>query len=96
MIEDTGCGIADDDLPHIFERFYKGSNSKNDSYGIGLALARAIIAGQNGTIKAENVKGTDGNTCGARFIIRFYKGIDRKSTRLNSSHNNQSRMPSSA
>ena len=75
VIEDTGCGIADDDLPHIFERFYKGSNSKNDSYGIGLALARAIIAGQNGTIKAENVKGTDGNTCGARFIIRFYKGI---------------------
>lgn len=75
MIQDTGAGIAKDDLPHIFERFYKGQNSKNDSYGIGLALARSIIAGQNGTIKAENVISADGDICGARFIIRFYKGI---------------------
>ena len=75
VIEDTGSGIADDDLPHIFERFYKGSNSQNDSYGIGLALARSIIAGQNGTVKAENVINADGDICGARFIIRFYKSI---------------------
>lgn len=75
VIQDTGAGIAKDDIPHIFERFYKGQNSKNDSYGIGLALARAIIAGQNGTIKAENVISADGDICGARFIIRFYKSI---------------------
>ncbi len=75
VIEDTGSGMAADDLPHIFERFYKGQNSKSDSYGIGLALARSIIAGQNGTVKAENILNADGNVCGARFIIRFYKGI---------------------
>ena len=75
VIEDSGSGIDADDIQHIFERFYKGKNNKSDSYGIGLALARSIIAGQNGTVKAENVKNTDGKVCGARFIIRFYKGI---------------------
>lgn len=67
-ISDTGTGISDEDLPHIFERFYKGQHSDDSSYGIGLALARMIITSQNGTIKAENAK--DG---GAVFTIRFYK-----------------------
>ena len=75
VIEDSGSGIAADDIQHIFERFYKGKDNKSDSYGIGLALARSIIAGQNGTVKAENIKNKDGKVCGARFIIRFYKGI---------------------
>lgn len=68
VITDTGKGIAKEDLPHIFERFYKGKNSDNQSIGIGLALARRIVAEQNGTIKADNVK-----SGGAVFIIRFYK-----------------------
>ena len=68
IIEDTGCGIAPEDLPHIFERFYKGKNSSDKSFGVGLALARGIINTQNGTIKAENKK--EG---GAKFTIRFYK-----------------------
>ena len=70
IIRDTGCGIAPEDLPHIFERFYKGKNSSNASFGIGLALARMIIIAQNGAIKAENCP--DG---GAKFTIRFYKGV---------------------
>lgn len=69
VITDTGCGIAPEDLGHIFERFYKGKNSGNNSFGIGLALARMIITAQNGTVKAENR--TEG---GARFTVRFYKG----------------------
>jgi signal transduction histidine kinase len=69
-IEDTGRGIAPDDLPHIFERFYKGKNSSDKSFGVGLALARGIITVQNGTVKAENKK--EG---GARFTIRFYKEL---------------------
>ncbi len=68
-IKDSGDGIAADDLPHIFERFYKGKDSEEKGgFGIGLALARTIISEQNGTIKAEN--SADG---GARFVIRFYE-----------------------
>lgn len=68
IIKDTGKGIAKEDLPHIFERFYRGESSDSQSIGIGLALARRIIAGQNGTVKAENQK-----SGGAVFTIRFYK-----------------------
>ena len=69
VVEDTGNGFDAADIPHLFERFYKGSNSSKSSYGIGLSLARNIIAAQNGTIQALN-----GST-GAKFIIKFYKQI---------------------
>ncbi len=64
-IEDNGAGISKKDLPHIFERFYKGSNSSNDSTGIGLALAKAIIEKSGGYITADSVqdKGTKFNIC---------------------------------
>ena len=75
IIEDTGCGIDQEDLAHIFERFYKGKNSSDKSFGVGLALARGIINTQYGTIKAENKK--DG---GAKFTIRFYKELIFKTT----------------
>lgn len=68
VISDTGEGFAKEDIPHLFERFYKGKNSDENSFGIGLALARTIIRAQNGTIQASN--GRDG---GAEFTIRFYK-----------------------
>ena len=67
-VNDSGNGIDQDDLPHIFERFYKGKNSSDNSFGIGLALAQTIIIGQNGTIKASN-----GKNGGAQFTVRFYK-----------------------
>lgn len=68
VITDNGSGIDAEDLPHIFERFYKGrSSDEKGGFGIGLALARMIITGQNGTLKAENYSG------GAMFTIRFYK-----------------------
>lgn len=70
VIEDSGQGFDKNDLPHIFERFYKGKNSGSESVGIGLALCRTIITGQDGTIKAENAKNG-----GARFEIRFYKNV---------------------
>ncbi len=68
-VEDTGPGFSPGDIPHLFERFYKGSNASESSYGIGLALARTIILSQNGTIQASN-----GNP-GAVFTIKFYKQI---------------------
>ena len=69
VIKDNGTGISPEDLPRIFERFYKGKNSDGKSFGIGLALSRMIIAEQKGTVKAENRK-----NAGAMFTIRFYKG----------------------
>lgn len=69
-IEDDGSGLFPEDIPHLFERFYKGKDSGSQSVGIGLALARMIITTQNGTIKAENR--SEG---GARFLIRFYSSI---------------------
>ena len=69
VIKDNGTGISPEDLPHIFERFYKGKDSDGKSFGIGLALSRMIIAGQKGTVKAENRK-----NAGTMFTLRFYKG----------------------
>lgn len=66
IISDTGDGISEKDLPHIFERFYKGEDSDENSFGIGLALSRMIVTKQNGTLKAEN-------NSGAVFTMRFYK-----------------------
>lgn len=68
-VEDTGSGFDPADIPHLFERFYKGSNAAEGSYGIGLALARTIITAQNGTIQAMN------GAKGARFEVRFYKTV---------------------
>lgn len=66
-VEDTGCGFAQEELPHLFRRFFRGKNSGKDSIGIGLALSRAIVEGQGGILRAENrLEG------GARFILRFY------------------------
>lgn len=70
VVRDTGEGFVKEDIPYLFERFYKGKNASPGSVGIGLALARSVIAAQNGTIIAENAP--EG---GARFVIRFYKGI---------------------
>lgn len=68
-VSDTGRGFEKEDLPHLFERFYKGKNAAAESVGIGLALARMVIAEQNGTIRAFNPPGG-----GACFAVRFYKG----------------------
>lgn len=71
LIEDNGEGIDKKDLPHIFERFYKGSNSVNaESVGIGLALTKVIIESQGGTILVNSEKGK-----GSKFDITFLKGI---------------------
>ncbi len=70
IISDMGCGIAQEDLPHIFERFYKGKNAIKDSVGIGLALAKSIITSQHGDILVESQEGI-----GTKFFIRFYKTL---------------------
>ncbi len=66
-IRDYGCGISKKDLPHIFERFYKGENSSYESVGIGLSLSKTIIESDNGTISVESFSN------GTKFIIKYYK-----------------------
>lgn len=70
IIKDNGCGIAPEDLPHIFERFYHGKNSSGDSVGIGLALAKMVLEKENAGISVDSIIGE-----GTTFEIRFYKAI---------------------
>lgn len=70
VIEDDGCGIDAEDLPHVFERFYQGKHTKKDNAGIGLALSKTIIEKEHGAILLSSKVGE-----GSRFIVRFYKAI---------------------
>lgn len=67
LIWDDGEGFAKEDVPHLFERFYRGQNAGAGGIGIGLALSKEIVERQNGTIRAKNRP-----SGGALFEIRFY------------------------
>ncbi|GIQ67195.1 sensor histidine kinase [Xylanibacillus composti] len=67
-VTDSGQGIAKEDLPYVFQRFYRGANAGDDSVGIGLAMAHAIVKKQGGDIIAQNEEGK-----GATFLLTFYK-----------------------
>lgn len=68
IICDSGTGFEKEDLPHLFDRFYRGKNDNASGYGIGLALCKMIITRHNGTITAKNIP-----QGGATFRIRFPK-----------------------
>lgn len=74
LIWDEGDGLAKEDIPHLFKRFYRGKNAdaggniRGSGIGIGLALSKEIIEHQNGTIRAKNLP--NGGAC---FEIRLYK-----------------------
>lgn len=68
LIKDNGKGINSDDLPHIFDRFYKGKNGSDDSFGIGLSLSKTIIEKEGGSI---TVKSTP--NIGTIFTIKYLK-----------------------
>lgn len=66
-IWDDGTGFDKEDLPHLFDRFYRGRRAVGNGIGIGLALAQSIFELQNGTITAYNRR--NGGAC---FEIRLY------------------------
>lgn len=67
QIWDEGKGFVKEDIPHLFERFYRGKNANDGGIGIGLSIAKEIIERQNGTIRAKNIP--NGGAC---FEVRFY------------------------
>ena len=67
-ILDEGEGFLPEDIPHLFERFYRGKNKRDQGLGIGLSLAGSLLEMQNGVISAGNRP--EG---GAYFEIRFYR-----------------------
>ena len=66
VIRDMGEGILEEDLPHIFERFYRAKNAKRESVGIGLSLAASVIREGGGRISAVSEPGK-----GSTFTIRY-------------------------
>ena len=68
VVRDEGEGISKNDLKYIFERFYKGKNSSENSIGIGLALAKKIIEKDNGMISCKSEIGI-----GTEFTIKYMK-----------------------
>jgi signal transduction histidine kinase len=65
-VADNGRGISPEDLPHIFDRFYRGDKSRqhNGESGLGLAIAKSIVEAHGGRIMVAS----DPNS-GAKFTI---------------------------
>ena len=67
LIWDDGEGFQTEDIPHLFERFYRGKKAVGNGIGIGLSLAKSIFEMQNGNITARNLP--EGGAC---FEVRVY------------------------
>jgi signal transduction histidine kinase len=64
-IKDSGAGIAESDLPHIFKRFYQSDRARNGGgYGLGLSLAESIVKAHGGSIQVSSTPGA-----GSSFLI---------------------------
>ena len=70
IVSDDGEGIARRDIPEIFNRFYRGGNTGENSVGIGLALAKSIFTAQGGDISVRSERGV-----GTSFTIRVFRGV---------------------
>ncbi len=64
-VADRGDGVAADDLPHVFERFYRGKNTpRSDGLGLGLYLVRLLVEAHGGRVWAESAVGA-----GSTFFV---------------------------
>ena len=69
-VRDNGIGITPDELPRIFDRFYRGRQPAKEGSGLGLAIAKSLVEAQNGHISVESTPGK-----GSKFIVEF-PGMD--------------------
>lgn len=67
-VRDTGEGIDPADLPHVFERFFRGKNAASEGAGLGLALVQELVEAMDGCVEAQSEPGK-----GSRFIMRLKK-----------------------
>jgi len=65
-VQDHGPGISEEDLPHIFERFYRGRNATGPGSGLGLSIVASLVQAHGGKVWAESEAGQ-----GARFIVEL-------------------------
>jgi signal transduction histidine kinase len=73
-VADTGCGVPEEDIPHLFERFYrvdKARSRASGGNGLGLAICKSIVEAHGGAIGLESVAGQ-----GSTFWVRLPKGGD--------------------
>jgi two-component system OmpR family sensor kinase len=59
-VEDTGPGIGEADLPHLFEPFYRGRRSEGEGTGLGLSIVDRIVKGVSGSVVVENISAPAG------------------------------------
>jgi signal transduction histidine kinase len=72
-VSDTGIGIPEDQIPHVFERFYRAEEARStEGLGLGLSITRQIAEDHGGSIEVRS-KPREGST----FIIRIPRGIPR-------------------
>jgi two-component system sensor histidine kinase VicK len=55
LVEDEGAGISEEDIPYLFERFYRGSNS--EGFGLGLPICKELVERMGGEIQLRSEKG---------------------------------------
>jgi signal transduction histidine kinase len=69
VVEDQGIGIAPEDVPHIFQRFYRANKARSDGgHGLGLSLAQSVAAAHNAVIEVTSEPGR-----GSVFRVSFEK-----------------------
>jgi signal transduction histidine kinase len=68
-VQDTGIGIADEDLPHIFDEFYRAGNARahaHEGTGLGLAIVKAVVERHGGTVTVDSAPGR-----GSLFVVEL-------------------------